>query len=203
MSLDIRTRRYPGNVRDVTGVRQNGPGLAKRNADGVTSRKDNSEATILQDKYSPEDLFLMLKEYEFKGRLASVGIKGPTDLDLQQESEPSDSSDLSHSPRSNKMGKQDIWTDEAEFAFLAGTSWQTESAVVHRSRLTGITFVISSRTISASRYILQSDFHAKAMWTERNHCTHHNSGPRKIHDQETSVFPPPSSPAAQKDERRG
>jgi len=65
----------------------------------------------------------MLKEYEFEGRLASVEIQGPRSIGSRGESESSDSSILSQEAsvkHNSKSGKQDIWTDEAEFAFLAG-----------------------------------------------------------------------------------
>jgi hypothetical protein len=86
------------------------------------ARNDRSRPA-LQERYSPEDLFLMLKEYEFQGRLASVGIQGPsrTEPEAHPDSGSSCTSSPTH-PSSGKTGKQDIWTDEAEFAFLAGES---------------------------------------------------------------------------------
>jgi hypothetical protein len=83
--------------------------------------KGLSAATPLQDRYTPEALFLMLKEYAFSGQLASVGMRGPSWDQTRPSSDESRSSQGHNALNKNKTGgKQDIWTDEAEFAFLAG-----------------------------------------------------------------------------------
>jgi hypothetical protein len=88
---------------------------------GPLEPKRRSGATPLQDRYTPEALFLMLKEYAFYGKLASVGLRGPSRDGSRPSSDESRSSHELHSLNTTKTGgKQDIWTDEAEFAFLAG-----------------------------------------------------------------------------------
>ena len=121
MSNDARTRRYGPGRYEGRGSGQS-LHLIKQSLHGNTTRKEISKGA-LQDRYTPEGLFSMLKEYEFEGRLASVGIQGPRSIGSRGESESSDSSILSQEASVNhnsKSGKQDIWTDEAEFAFLAG-----------------------------------------------------------------------------------
>jgi len=88
---------------------------------GTSGPKTKSGITPLQDRYTPEALFLILKEYAFSGKLASVGVRGPARDASRPSSDESRSSHGLHSLNNTKIGgKQDIWTDEAEFAFLAG-----------------------------------------------------------------------------------
>lgn len=64
----------------------------------------------------------MYKEYEFTGRIVSVGLHGPDKDTFEAESIANTVADArtKKAKEKAKVGKQDIWTDEAEFAFLAG-----------------------------------------------------------------------------------
>ena len=91
-----------------------------------------SDVTPLQNRYTPEALFLMLKEYAFSGKLASVGVRGPSGDGSRPSSDESRGSHGLRSLNNIKTGgKQDIWTDEAEFAFLAGKN----QSIILRDRI--------------------------------------------------------------------
>ncbi len=71
-----------------------------------------SQAQSEELDYTPEELFSKLKNVPFSGVFASVGLNGPSAAFLARE-------DAAY-VRGLKGNKQDIWTDDAEFAFLAG-----------------------------------------------------------------------------------
>lgn len=77
-------------------------------------------ATQLHNICTPEQLFYMLKDYEFRGKLSSVGLRGP----IRDEHYPTITDPTSYHNATEKghrqHNKHDIWSDEAEFAFLAG-----------------------------------------------------------------------------------
>lgn len=90
--------------------------LAAASHDGQIQRGD----TPLRSKYTPEQLFLMLKDYEYNGRLGSYGFKGPG---MESEPPPTASTVASDQSSHGKASRHDIWSDEAEFVFLAGESF--------------------------------------------------------------------------------
>lgn len=68
----------------------------------------------------------MLKGTKFSGRLPSVGLKGPglEAMDAQSIRGDVAGAEVKREGKgkgpASKVVKQDIWTDEAEYAFLAG-----------------------------------------------------------------------------------
>jgi hypothetical protein len=194
MSSEYPAKRSPSGGHERRGDRRGSRHPIRDLTRSSAARNDHPKPT-LQDRYSPEDLFLMLKEYEFDGRLASVGIQGPAESEGRPDSESSDSSSPSHFPASSKTGKQDIWTDEAEFAFLAGEPFRSIPHV-RTQRLTERSCSDLSRTLSTSSDILESDVYAETMRTQRDHCLDHHLSSGKTHDSEASIVTSSSGPTA-------
>lgn len=100
------------------------PSTATSSKSNTSISASNSTAArrALQEKYTTEQVFCMYKDYKFSGKIASVGMEGPNREDLQAASNASLAMDAKNKKTKEKsrVGKQDIWTDEAEFAFLAG-----------------------------------------------------------------------------------